>query len=377
MKWEEACVIFGVNTDASDQEIKEIYQYLVKTHHPDKHPLESEVFKKRAAEQFIRYQKAYDVLKDPRQRPIQESSQRARAEENQQPKTDTNQRPKTESSYGSKTGAQALEVFPPSIFFPNVEPGTILYHSFEIRYHGDSHNKPPFIHDDFLTNVKIVHAESLSANGYFPLKVDISAPGNDVGYVEYIPISFDGESVKLKVELQTKQEEKVYSQGTGKTGNTSKDSDVSYVSNTNATTWFRIGFTGAAFFLGIGLGYYFNVGFLSIVSTLILWVIECICLYYYWQNKHARIVLLILSIVPICSTLAILNPGFIVFQWYPVIRMIATHISSALGGATIAGVLTYFLIAEPLSNSKYRTLILLISFVIAVGAMVLGIKLAN
>jgi len=53
----------GVRVDAGTAEIKRAYKQISLKYHPDKNPDD-----KRAAEKFIKYQNAYEVLKDPRTR---------------------------------------------------------------------------------------------------------------------------------------------------------------------------------------------------------------------------------------------------------------------------------------------------------------------
>lgn len=147
--------------------------------------------------------------------------------------------------------------------------------------------------------------------------------------------------------------------------------------STDSTNWYRIGFTTAAIILGIGLGYYFNITLLSVISTVIISVLLGIGLYYFWQSKWVRYSLLGLSIIPIFCIMAITNPGFLVFQMYPMFRIFVTRISSAFGGATLAGTLTFFILAQPLARSKDKKLFLLVAIGIAIIALILGIKFAS
>lgn len=55
--------ILGLRVDASSSEIKQAYRTISLKHHPDKNPDDP-----KAAEKFIRYQSAYEVLKDSTQR---------------------------------------------------------------------------------------------------------------------------------------------------------------------------------------------------------------------------------------------------------------------------------------------------------------------
>jgi hypothetical protein len=139
---------------------------------------------------------------------------------------------------------------------------------------------------------------------------------------------------------------------------------------------YRNGFTAAAVFLGIGLGFYLNLPFLSTVSTGLAWLAEVIALLAFWQVKHLRNTLLVLAVIPLCSTLAILNPGFFLFQQYPAFRLYLARTSSALGGAILAGPLAYYLLAAPLSRLRNRDAVLTISLVTTVIMMVLGIRFA-
>lgn len=377
MKWEEACAIFDIKTDASEQEIKDTYIYLVKRNHPDTVDSDTEKIRKTAEKKFIRIQQAYEILKNQNNRPKQGANQKTKTESDQQAHTGSSQRPRAESSDPPKSEKESLEVFPSRLFFVFKEPGTAQHGEFEIRYRGSNPQPNIAIKDELLMNVKITGIHPLTATDCIAAKVDIEATANDCGYIEYITIHANNKTAEVQVEQQAKQAEKRYQQNTNNASNTAYTNTSSNSSIANDINGYHIGFAAAAFFLGIGLGYYFNVAFLSIVSTLIIWVVEGICLYYFWQNKRARAILLLLLWVPICSTVAILNPGFIAFQWYPAIRMMATRISSALGGAIICSVLTYLIIAKPLSNSKYKAIVLLISFLVAIGVMVLGIKFAT
>ena len=60
---ENAFSILGLRVDASTSEIKQAYRKISLEHHPDKRPDDP-----KAAEKFIRYQSAYEVLKDTTQR---------------------------------------------------------------------------------------------------------------------------------------------------------------------------------------------------------------------------------------------------------------------------------------------------------------------
>ena len=60
---ENAFQVLGLRVDASTAEIKKAYKTISLKHHPDKNPDDP-----KAAEKFIRYQSAYEVLKDPQAR---------------------------------------------------------------------------------------------------------------------------------------------------------------------------------------------------------------------------------------------------------------------------------------------------------------------
>jgi len=337
MTWQEACIIFGINADASPQEIKERYNNLAQITHPDKHNQGSEKTKKTAEEQFKRIQQAYDVLQNP------------------------GNRQSAGANRSSRTASNLLEIYPAIVSFRDVEPLDVQHGSFEIRYRGQAQEIS--IDRSMLTFVTVIRCDQITQNSKFPLKVEFQAIGNNANqlYVESVPVCVNGERAEARIELQTKRSVKA-------------DQFTSGI--TPGANWYRLGFTAAAVFLGIGLGYYFDVAFLSIVSAIIIWLIEIFALIIFWPVKSMRIIVLILSVIPIFSTLAVNTPGFPVFQVFPMLRGFITRVNSAAGGAVLAGLLTYFVFADLLSRSKYKTFLVSISLVIAVITMVLGIKLA-
>ena len=152
MTWQEACIIFGINADASPQEIKERYNNLAQITHPDKHNQGSEKTKKTAEEQFKRIQQAYDVLQNPANR------QNAGA------------------SSSSRTASKLLEIYPAVISFRDVEPLDVQRGSFEIRYGGDQ-VKEISIDRSMLTFVTVIRCDQVTQSSTFPLKVEFQAVG--------------------------------------------------------------------------------------------------------------------------------------------------------------------------------------------------------
>ena len=66
--------LLGVSPTATAQEIKHAYWQRVQNVHPDKHFYITAEEKKRATEQFLTIQKAYEILKDPVQRRLYDHS---------------------------------------------------------------------------------------------------------------------------------------------------------------------------------------------------------------------------------------------------------------------------------------------------------------
>ena len=64
MDWEEACRILGVETTASDAEIRDQWLYKAQLLHPDKTLGQHESIRKRATDEFILVKQAYEFLSE-------------------------------------------------------------------------------------------------------------------------------------------------------------------------------------------------------------------------------------------------------------------------------------------------------------------------
>jgi len=337
MDWNEACAILGVKADASPEEIKKSYLFMIKRLHPDAQKTEED--KRLANERAKKLNEANEFLQN------------------------RDNRAKSKPDNNTRTESGLLEVIPPTIIFEGVEVGAVQFGSFEVRYRGESRGREFNIEPRPDSIVKIVNCHSVSEWDIFPLKVEFQAVGVDASrhYAEVITVKINGQTTPVIVELRMKP----ITQTHGQAKDTVFDTD-----------WFRLGFTASALFLGFGLAYYFNVHWLSVVSTVIMWLVLGIALLMYWSVERLRIVLLVLLTVPVLFTLALTSPGFFIFQLFPPLRNLLTRISSAFAGALLAGIIMFFILAEPLCRSKNRVAFLLIAAGVAILSIILGITFA-
>ncbi|MBC8274049.1 MAG: J domain-containing protein [Chloroflexi bacterium] len=169
MTWEEACRILGVHPDATPQEIKEAYDYKQWTLHPDVRSKMPERPRKKADQEIVKVNEAYNFLSDPK-----------------------NRKPK-------------LEVQPDRITFRNVAPGETRTDHFEFR--GDPDPQPDVSPAHWSWGT-IPRVHSLTQSSKYPVAVEIEAVGQDWGrnYQQDIAIRLGDEEARVTIELQMKPE---------------------------------------------------------------------------------------------------------------------------------------------------------------------------
>jgi hypothetical protein len=175
MDWDEACRILGIAPTASKQEIHQQYLYKVQLLHPDWNQNKPVVVRERAEQELKQVSEAYNILKDPTNKPISTS-------------------PK-------------LEISLRQIRFKDVELGQRKSTSFEVRSAGGAYSKI-WIDDSPAPWLKVTDIKSLTSE-LLPLEVTIEATGigePDNHYACSLAIRLENEQTKTKDEAFVRTE---------------------------------------------------------------------------------------------------------------------------------------------------------------------------
>lgn len=202
--WKDYYDILGVDPEASNEEIKEAYQFKCQTIHPDKVP---DKYKFRATEELKAVNEAYQVLKDPQQRQRYHSKwlnrQRGATASSKKSKGTTGRRHSRDRT--AQTSSPRPDVDRSIIRFNDVTPGEIQTASFIVRNLGGPCKTEPWV-DSRGSWVKVPDVRPLNSFDRFPAEVEVEAVGEDwdEDYFGEIIVGLDNQEIPVKVELHTK-----------------------------------------------------------------------------------------------------------------------------------------------------------------------------
>lgn len=178
--FEDYYQLLGVSSTATTQEIRSAYRDKSFILHPDRLVGAPESAQKRAAEELLRVNRAYDVLKDPQQRR------------------------EYHVEWVKRKSKPIPTVSPAHIDFDNLEPREIRKASFIVQNVGGPYAKK------WIANpgswVKVVGWNSVISSQELPLQVQIEVKGSEWGKTdsELIKVKLDEEETQVTVKLRMK-----------------------------------------------------------------------------------------------------------------------------------------------------------------------------
>lgn len=190
--FEDYYEVLGVGPDSTDQEIKDAYLYKANILHPDRLGGVSESIRRRAEDDFKKVNRAYDVLKDPKQRNTYHSEWLQRKQG-------------ATGSSGVHSGILPTPIVEPAyIKLKNIAPGQVKRISFIVINSGGSYSKISIDNPDSW--LRVTTWRSLSSADELPLKVYAEAQGKDWSktYSGKIGVRLDNVETQVKVDFQTK-----------------------------------------------------------------------------------------------------------------------------------------------------------------------------
>ncbi len=251
--------ILGISNEATDKDIKKAYLDKCFILHPDRLQGAPESAKKRAEQELVRVNKAYEVLRDTRKRQAYDKE------------------------WVSHKNKPNPVVEPLKIEFKNIRPGEIRQASFVIRNTGGPYSKISIPNPD--TWVRLSKWQSLSTTDELPLQVGVEIEGANTGkkFNEIIKIRLDNEEAQLPVIMQMRKESR---NPLGRIFKSKKEKKGNYkIPNSLIALLFVFSFSlvglGISSFLGNFVPLWLMLGF-SLVFSIQKWL-------YYYTRKHKSI----------------------------------------------------------------------------------------
>lgn len=258
--------ILGISRDATDKDIKKAYIDKCFILHPDRLQGAPESAKKRAEQELVIVNKAYEVLKD------------------------TSKRHAYDKEWVVHENKPNPVVEPLKIEFKNVRPGEIRSASFVIRNTGGPYSNISIPNPE--TWVRLTKWQSLSTTDELPLQVSVEVEGASTGnkFNETIKIKLDNEEAQLPVMMRIRKESRnplgrIFKEKKGDAKNKRKKESNYKIPNWLTALLFIFSFSlvgvGISYLLGNLIPLVLMLGF-SLIFSIQKW-------FYYYTRKHKSI----------------------------------------------------------------------------------------